>query len=202
MRGAASRRAGLPALLLVAAAVAGEASAASGAAGAPGAPGATAARPGVAAPETPTQLAARLAGQRHPRARWRLAEARTTDVTYDRQPDVVLLGFEGNTLLLAVVEGPVGERSRVLELAFPAGVPWPGALCGQPHEVQANVERPDARGLGPQGGGAVLEAVEAGAEAGGQGLVLVHAGPDGYCPAVHVLYDGAGLAWYRDAPAR
>jgi hypothetical protein len=103
--------------------------------------------------------------------------------------------------VVAVVEGPITERSRLLSLRFRAGVPGLDAVCGRPADVQANAERPDPRGLGAALSEEGRAFVEAGADAGGRGLVLVHAGPAGYCEAFHVLYDGTGLAWWRPAPA-
>jgi hypothetical protein len=151
--------------------------------------------------ETPLQVAVRLASARHPGVTWRVGDARTDDLTYDGVPDLVLLGTEEQALVVAVVEGPVTERSRVLSVRLRAGVVAPDAVCGRPVEVQANVERPDARGLDPQASEEVRALVDAGADAGGSGLVLVHAGPTGYCQAFHVLYDGTALAWWRAAPA-
>lgn len=151
--------------------------------------------------ETPLQVAARLVAARHPGVTWRLAETRADDVTYDGVPDLVLLGATEHALVVAVVEGPVTERSRLLSVTLRAGVTAPDAVCGPPLDVQANVERPDARGLGPAASDEVRALVDAGADAGGRGLVLVHAGPTGYCDAFHVLYDGAALTWWRAAPA-
>jgi hypothetical protein len=168
-----------------------------------------AAAPGKGAPhparsgrgrETPLQLAVRLASERHPGATWRAGDARTSDVTYDGVPDLVLLGAEEHAVVVAVVEGPITERSRVLSLRLRAGLAAPDAVCGSPLEVQANVERPDARALVPPASEDVRALVDAGADAGGSGLVLVHASATGYCEAFHVLYDGAALAWWRAAP--
>lgn len=152
------------------------------------------------APETPEQRAARLAAVRYPKARWRLGDARTAELTQDGRPDVVLLGVDGTAFLLAVVEGPVTEGSRVLTLRLRSGVAAEDAVCGPPGAVQANVERPDHAGLGGLGAEA-RERIEAAADAGTVGLVLIHAGETGYCQAFHLLYDGGALAWWR-APAR
>jgi hypothetical protein len=169
-------------------------------AAAPARPPPPAAR-GARGRETPLQLAVRLASARHPEVTWRAADARSSDVTYDGVPDLVLLGAEEGALVVAVVEGPVSERSRVLSRRFRAGVVARDAVCGAPLDVQANVERPDARGLGAQATDDVRAFVDAGADAGGLGLVLVHAGPTGYCEAFHLIYDGTALAWWRGAPA-
>lgn len=148
--------------------------------------------------ETPLQLALRLASARHPGVTWRAADARTgADLTYDAVPDLVLLGAQERGVVVAVVEGPVTERSRVLDVRLRAGVAAPDAICGSPLDLQANVERPDARALVPPASDETRALVDAGADAGGVGLVLVHAGPIGYCEAFHVLYDGTALAWWR-----
>ena len=155
-----------------------------------------AAEPPVAPPETPAALAARLAARQLPRARWRVGEARTADFTYDGVADLALMGVDGAAFVLAVVEGPVTERSRVLLARLPSGGEAPGPLCGPPAAVQVNTERPDASGLTGLDAGA-RERIEDGAEAGGLGFVVVHASSTGYCQAVHLLYDGARLAWWR-----
>jgi hypothetical protein len=153
----------------------------------------------AAPPETPAQLGARLAAHQFPRARWRLGEARTADFTSDGQPDLALLGVDAGAFVLVVVEGPVSEQSRVHALRLPAGLDAAGALCGPAAEVQANVERPDASRV-PGLDARARAWIEDGADAGGLGLVLVNASATRYCEAVHVLYDGARLAWWR-APA-
>lgn len=157
---------------------------------------AAAAEPPATAPETPAALAARLAARQFPRAAWRLAEARTADFTYDGVADLALMGVDGAAFVLAVVEGPLSERSRVLALRLPSGGDRPGPLCGLPAAVQVNTERPDPRGLGRLDAG-TRERIEDGADAGGLGFVVVHASTTGYCQAVHVLYDGVRLAWWR-----
>lgn len=148
--------------------------------------------------ETPLQLALRLAAARHPGVTWRAGDARTgADLTYDGVADLVLLGAEERGVVVAVVEGPVTARSRVLEVRLRAGVAAPDAVCGSPLDLQANVERPDARALVPPASAETAALVDDGADAGGVGLVLVHAGPTGACEAFHVLYDGAALAFWR-----
>jgi hypothetical protein len=161
-------------------------------------PAARAARAGRV---SPLELAERLASARHPGVSWRMGDVRQDDVTYDGVPDVVLLGTDEAGLVVAVVEGPVTERSRLLSLRLRAGVAAHDAVCGRPADVQANAERPDPRGLGPVLSEETRALIEAGADAGGRGLVLVHAGPTGYCEAFHVLYDGTALAWWRATPA-
>jgi len=151
------------------------------------------------APETPERLAARVASRRFPGARWRVAEARRADFTHDGQPDLALLGVDGTDFLLVVVEGPLGERSRVHSLRLRTGLEAEDAVCGLPLEVQANTERPDPSGL-PGLDARQRALVEEGAEASSLGLVLVHARATGYCQAIHVLFDGIRLAWWR-APA-
>jgi len=153
----------------------------------------------VAKPETPTQIAVRLASRQFPKARWRAGEARQADLTFDGKPDVALLGSEGKALLLVVVEGPVTDHSRLLSLRLPSGVDSPGAICGAPEAVQANTEVPSARcGPGQADCEQVRQLVDEGADSGGLGLVLVHARATGYCEAVHVYFDGKGLSWWRE----
>lgn len=156
----------------------------------------------TAKPETPTQVAARLASRQFPQAKWRVGEARQADFTYDGKPDVALLGADGRTLVLVVVVGPVTDQSRVLSLRFRSGVDAPDAVCGRPEAVQTNTEPPSARcGAGQADCERVRQVVSEGADAGGLGLVLVHAGATGYCEAFHVFFDGSGLAWWREPAA-
>jgi hypothetical protein len=153
----------------------------------------------AAGPDTPARIAARLASRQFPAAKWRVGEARTADFTYDGEPDLALLGADGNDLVVVVVEGPVTGRSRVLSLRFPSGVDAPGAICGRPEAVQANTEPPSARcAPGQAACGRVRQAVAEGADAGGLGLVLIHANATGYCEAFHLHFDGSGLAWWRE----
>jgi hypothetical protein len=166
-----------------------------------GAPPAGAADPRAVpvAVETPLRLAARLASRQFPKARWRLGEARSADFTYDGQADLAFLGVDATALVVVVVVGPITERSRVLALSFPSGVEAADAICGTPAAVQANTERPDARGLSGLDA-QTRELVEEGADANGLGLVLIHARGTGYCEALHLLYDGSRLAWWREPP--
>jgi hypothetical protein len=153
----------------------------------------------AARPETPTQIAARLASRLFPRARWRVGEARVADFTYDGKPDVALLGVEGKALLVVIVEGPVTAQSRVLSLRLPSGSDTPDAICGKPEAVQANTEPPSARcDPGEADCQRVRQVVAEGADAGGLGLVLIHTKATGYCDALHVLFDGKALAWWRE----
>jgi hypothetical protein len=153
----------------------------------------------VAKPETPTQIAVRLASRQFPQARWRAGEARQADFTFDGKPDVALLGSDGKALVLVVIEGPVTPQSRLLSLRFPSGVDSPGAICGTPEAVQANTEVPSARcEPGQAACQQVRQVVAEGAEAGGLGLVLIHARATGYCEAFHVHFDGNGLTWWRE----
>lgn len=154
-------------------------------------------------PETPTQIAARLASRQFPKARWRTGEAREADFTYDGKPDVALLGADGKALVLVVVEGPITGQSRVLSLRFPSGVDSPGAICGKPEAVQANTEPPGVLCRPAQADcERVRRVVAEGADAGGLGLVLIHTSATGYCEAFHVHFDGSGLAWWREPAAQ
>lgn len=154
----------------------------------------------AARPETPAQIAVRLASRQFPRAKWRLAELRSADFTYDGTPDLALLGTDGQALVLAVVEGPVTGRSRVLSLRFPAGAAGAGAICGDPAAAQANTEPPAARcAPGQADCGQVQQLVAEGADAGGLGLVLIHFRETGYCQGIHVHYDGSKLSWWQEA---
>ncbi|HEX7624308.1 MAG TPA: hypothetical protein VF400_12105 [Anaeromyxobacteraceae bacterium] len=154
-------------------------------------------------PETPTQLAVRLASRQFPEAKWRVGDARVADFTFDGKPDVALLGADRKTLLVVVVEGPVTRQSRVLSLRFAAQVDAPDGICGIPEAVQANTEPPSVR---CQAGQADCErerqAVADGADAGGLGLVLIHTKATGYCEAFHVHFDGSGLVWWREPTVR
>lgn len=152
-----------------------------------------------AKPETPTQIAVRLASRQHPKALWRLAETRTADFTYDRKPDLMLLGFEGTAVFLVVVEGPITDRSRLLSLRLRSGVDAADAVCGPPDAVQTNTEPPSCEPGRPDCE-RVAQLLAEGGENEGLGLVLIHKSATGYCPAFHVYYDGGGLAWWRTPP--
>jgi hypothetical protein len=134
-----------------------------------------------------------------PMVSWRGKEALVADFTYDGTPDVALLGVEGATVYVVVVEGPVSEPSRVLAVRLTSGAQAQDSLCGKPEGARLLVEAPGG-GCTGQGKGEPLECIEVarrlpeGARArGASGLELVNDD----CDAFHVFFDGKDLTWWR-----
>jgi hypothetical protein len=143
--------------------------------------------------------AAAAASAALPLARWRAEETQAGDFTYDGIPDLALMGVEGATVYVVVVEGPVTERSRVFTLRLTSGTEARDSVCGPPADTQLGVEAPagGCSGTGkaepPECAAAAGRLPESARRAGAMGLAL--SSPD--CDPFHVYFDGKGLAWWR-----
>ena len=131
-----------------------------------------------------------------PSAVWSGDGAFVADFTFDGRPDVALLGIAEDGVAVAVVEGPISPRSRVLWLRFAADPGSQSGVCGSPSEARIEAENPGLADECPAGDdvcSALAKRLRAAGRKGGKGVALVNS----ECDRFHIVYDGTRLIWTR-----